>query len=103
MDDQLVVEGDDVGAADPGHRRDDAHPVEAATERDAAAVSRSTARSGPSGDGRLVTKMLAQPRLAFREEGVRPALVLRTDRSRGDGDDDAAVRMDDDTQDACPG
>jgi hypothetical protein len=77
--------------------------VEAATERDAAAVSRSTARSGPSGDGRLVTKMLAQPRLAFREEGVRPALVLRTDRSRGDGDDDAAVRMDDDTQDACPG
>jgi len=63
MDDELVVERDDIGAADAGHGRDHADPMQSAAERDTAPIPGTTARCDPSGDLGLLPEVLPEPRL----------------------------------------
>ena len=102
VDDQLVGEGRDVGTPDARDRGHDPDQTQAAAERDDAPVPGATSRGQLTVDVRLAGKVLAQPRLAFRQERHRPALVLGSDRPRRDRHDDAPIRMDDHAHDARP-
>lgn len=98
MDHQLIVEGHDARAADPRYGRDHADPMEPATERDTAAVSRTAACGDAPSHLRLTAEVLAEPGLTFREERGGTTLVLGPDGPGRDRDDDASLRVDDDTQ-----
>ena len=108
MDDQLVL----VRAADPldrrppdaRTRRHDAQAVEVAPVPDRGAVAEAAAGRERGAIARLLGQVPPDPRLALGEELPDPALGVRPAASGGerDGDDHAAVRVDDDPQAARP-
>ena len=104
VDDQLVVEPGHVGSSDARDGRHDPDPIQAATERDLAAVPRTRALREAGREGLLLGEMPADPRFALHEEGGRPLLPLCPAGTGGrDRDDHSALGVDHDPQSARPG
>ena len=98
VDHELIIERNDIRAADPGHGRYDPDPMQSAAERDAAAIPRTTAGCDPSSHLGLLPEVLPEPWLAFSEERGSSPFVVGPHRACRHRHDDAAVRMDDDAQ-----
>jgi hypothetical protein len=100
MDHQLVIEGDDIGSADPRNGRDDADAMEPAEERDLATMRGPTTCRELRHEGCLTPEVAAEPGLALGQERHGVALAIPPAGTSGDRHDDASLGMEHDPESA---